>query len=345
MLLPAHLPAAVNLANAHTETLECSPVSNANALHTHTKSMHARARASAPTRAPTERTHTLTRACAVAHRPRTPTRQVSRLMHHSRRTEEDDGGPPDGGSGADQRLSWSAHGLRDTTGRTGTYRYMAPEVWGTWMAHARRRAQGRGGARKVGTTWTLMGSWTRLSGSGRLHCPTQAGPRIALREPVEPRCRRGFGEEACRPRGECPKPSSRRGPKRAKLWMPSAKLVTRAHIGCARRRARVGRCPAGPAARLPPCPRPGLGGPAWSLSDELRMRGRWARRGRGKVPAAEPCDCAQAAVGAPAPDATRAARSPQRPRGCHSTITPHNQARALCASACVCARAVFAELG
>ena len=51
-------------------------------------------------------------------------------MHHSRRTEEDDSGPSDGGSGADQRLSWSAHGLRDTTGRTGTYRYMAPEVRG-----------------------------------------------------------------------------------------------------------------------------------------------------------------------------------------------------------------------
>ena len=63
-------------------------------------------------------------------------------MHHSRRTEEDDGGPPDGGSGADQRLSWSAHGLRDTTGKTGTYRYMAPEVRGTRMAHARRETRG-----------------------------------------------------------------------------------------------------------------------------------------------------------------------------------------------------------
>ena len=57
-------------------------------------------------------------------------------MHPFPRTEEDDGGPPDGGSGADQRLSWSAHGLRDTTGRTGTYRYMAPEVPGLGWQHA-----------------------------------------------------------------------------------------------------------------------------------------------------------------------------------------------------------------
>ena len=76
--------------------------------------------------------HAHTRICTCA----PSAHQVSRLMHPFPRTEEDDGGPPDGGSGADQRLSWSAHGLRDTTGRTGTYRYMAPEVRGTRMARA-----------------------------------------------------------------------------------------------------------------------------------------------------------------------------------------------------------------
>ena len=99
--------------------------------------------------------------------------QVSRLIHHSRRTEEDDGGPPDGGSGADQRLSWSAHGLRDTTGRTGTYRYMAPEVRGLDGACAAAASASDGCA----ATGGICKAWTRTARGRRTACgaPLQAG--------------------------------------------------------------------------------------------------------------------------------------------------------------------------
>ena len=86
-------------------------------------------------------------------------------MHLSRRTPEDGAGPSDAGAGADQRPSGLAHDLRDTTGRTGTYRYMAPEVLG---GAGRRLPPGggregvlRGGARAVGSDQAQVGSGTR----------------------------------------------------------------------------------------------------------------------------------------------------------------------------------------
>ena len=123
-------------------------------------------------------------------------------MHLSRRTPEDGAGPSDAGAGADQRPSGLAHDLRDTTGRTGTYRYMAPEVLGGANGAGRLAAGARECCAAALGRWGLIRlRWAPGPAlvEGRSHGPTEPGRPLAVRAWGPAACRaHQHGREAAR---------------------------------------------------------------------------------------------------------------------------------------------------